>query len=196
MVWLMSVLGWLSFRLDCFFLQISMRSVFCLIRIRFLAFVLMLVGPAVWGEEIANSITEFSSTQGADGWYQGYRDYTADGKGDSYDATRDFLVFPEGTWNGTGFDLNPNASGPWTELYAESSHPNGPNSGNEQWVIRRWQADEVTAVTPLAIKPNAQRLQLASAIRVQLPALPNCLMLFWWQAARDCRFPGTKVLAK
>lgn len=128
-----------------------MRSVLCLAQVRFFALVMMLAGPAVWGEEIANSITEFSSTQGADGWYQGYRDYTADGKGDSYDATRDFLVFPEGTWNGTGFDLNPNASGPWTELYAESSHPNGPNSGNEQWVIRRWQADEVTAVTPLAI---------------------------------------------
>jgi hypothetical protein len=106
----------------------------------------------VRGDEIANSITEFSNTQGNEGWYQGYRNYTADGRGDNYNAVTDFIPFPAETWNGTGFDINPAASGPWTELYAESSHPNGTNSGGvEHWVIRRWQADEVTAVTPLAV---------------------------------------------
>lgn len=119
--------------------------------------------PAGRADEIANSISEFSQTQGNEGWYHGYRDYTADGNGENYNAGTDFIAFPDATWNGTGFDLNPNASGPWTELYAESSHPNGPNSapGREQWVIRRWQADEITAVTPLAVSYSLRKTNVA-----------------------------------
>jgi hypothetical protein len=129
----------------------------------FMGVLTCLCGLVARADEIAHSISEFSQTQGNEGWYQGYRNYTADGRGDNYNAGSDFIPFPAETWNGTGFDLNPNASGPWTESYAENSHPNGTNSapGSEQWVIRRWQADEVSTVTPLAVSYSLRKTNTA-----------------------------------
>ncbi len=98
--------------------------------------------------EIANSITEFSQTQGNQGWYTGWRNYTADGLGDAqYNANTSFLPFTPAQWNGTGFALGGNP--PWTNVYAQNSHPN--SGGAEHWVVRRWSADELTAVTPLRL---------------------------------------------
>ena len=112
---------------------------------------------------IADSVAEFSGVQGQNGWIHGYRNYTADGGGENYDPTTDFIAFAGGVgfgnWNGTSqqwdlvdweLDLSPP---PWTEIDADGSHPNGFNSGSfgEHWAIRRWVADELTATTPIGI---------------------------------------------
>jgi len=98
------------------------------------------------GSTIADSVTNWSATgeQGAGGWYGGYYDRSLDVNG-MYEPA-DFTLFPSGTWNGSGWDLN--ASGaPWTELYQENCHPNASNGGtvdpgnpgtHEHWVGRRW----------------------------------------------------------
>lgn len=108
---------------------------------------------------MAFSRTEFSGVQGQDGWYSGYRNFSADGGGDNYDPTTGFIPFKGGAdlgdwdgvdqqWSGSQWDLNTAPAGPWTELGAENTHP---NSAIVHWTIRRWVADELTQVTPLAI---------------------------------------------
>src|SRR5690606_15204667 len=41
--------------------------------------------PAASHAQLADSRTDFSGTQGQDGWFYGYRSYTLDGGGDNYD---------------------------------------------------------------------------------------------------------------
>ncbi len=98
---------------------------------------------------IANSISEFSPsyTQGENDWYGGYRNFSADGGGIDYDPAKDFIPFEDGV----AWDLDP-AGAPWTELYAQSTHPNGSNNGAVHWTVRRWVANEITKTTPLAIR--------------------------------------------
>lgn len=111
---------------------------------------IVVMPSSLLGEEIANSMAEFSQTQGSNGWHQGYRNYTADGKGDEgYDQHTDFIPFTPAQWTGGGFALGGNP--PWTNMGPEAAHPNGPNNTNEHWVIRRWKADELSTLTPLAI---------------------------------------------
>lgn len=114
---------------------------------------------------IADSLTDWSvtGTQGENNWLYGYRNYTLDGGG-PYDATTDFILFqndgtgvisPTNQWTGDHYRLEANpggTGGPWTELFAENSHPNGTNSQplQEHWTIRRWIAD-VAAPTDLAL---------------------------------------------
>ncbi len=97
---------------------------------------------------VANSVSDFSDTQGSNNWYYGYYNKTADGDA-TYQAS-DFLAFPREAgawsttnyWTGTIWDWfagNP----PWTEISATGGHPNGANNVNEHWAIRRW-ASEVT----------------------------------------------------
>src|SRR5947207_8054341 len=45
---------------------------------------------------LANSVAEFSSTQGSNNWFYGYWDKTSDGNG-IYEPTTDFTPFPRGT---------------------------------------------------------------------------------------------------
>lgn len=100
--------------------------------------------------EIANSISEFSQTQGNEGWTQGWRNFTADGKGDTgYDPLTDFLPFTSAQWRGTLFSIGGNP--PWTQMGADDAHPNGTNNAVEHWVIHRWAATELTQVTPLRV---------------------------------------------
>lgn len=114
---------------------------------------------------IANSRAEFSGVQGQEGWYHGYRNYTADGGGDNYDPNTGFIAFKGGAdqgdwdgdsqqWTGSQWDLNTAAAGPWTELGSENTHP---NSGTVHWTIRRWVADELSQVTPLAIRWHTRK---------------------------------------
>ena len=97
----------------------------------------------------ADSVSDWSAsgTQGYRGWSYGYYNKTTDG--DGIYQTANFSAFLNdgsnvisGTnqWNGGGWDLNPAASGPWTELGQTTCHPNGTNStpGHEHWCIRRW----------------------------------------------------------
>ncbi len=101
--------------------------------------------PAV---EVANSLTQFTTdgSQGTDGWFNGYRNYTVDGGGEDYDPAADFIPFDIAAWDGAKFDLG--AGAPWTEIAAEGGHPNGTNNLEEHWCIRRWVAD---VDAPLAV---------------------------------------------
>jgi len=125
---------------------------------------------ATRAEIIADSIAEFSGNQGQNGWYYGYRVYTA-GEPDNYDPTSAFTQFVGGTtagawdgttqvWTGSGWDLETAGAAPWTFLGAEGLHPNGSNQAEEHWVIRRWVADELTGTTPLAISWNTRKENL------------------------------------
>ncbi len=95
---------------------------------------------------IASSIEQWSADgeQGSDGWFYGYRNATADGKGNHYDAETDFIQFEDGVdgwiWDGSKWDW---ADGdvPWTEVANEVTHPNGDNNGDVHWTVRRWVAD-------------------------------------------------------
>ena len=104
---------------------------------------LILIGVSGYGAEVANSINDFSldGTQGENGWVSGYRNYTQDGGGDDYDPNEDFIAFDANDhWRGEGWRLVP-SNAPWTTLNSEFGHPNGPNNGDEQWAIRRWESD-------------------------------------------------------
>lgn len=110
----------------------------------------------VHGAEIANSITEFSQNQGNEGWTQGWRNFTADGKGDeSYDPLNDFIPFTAAQWRGTIFSIGGNP--PWTQMGPEDAHPNGTNNGPEHWVIHRWVATELTQVAPLRLSVSHRK---------------------------------------
>lgn len=113
---------------------------------------------------IANSIAEFSGVQGQNGWFNGYRNYTADGGGTDYDPNTQFIAYAGGEgqgdwdgvnqfWNSGSWDLDLQARGPWTWQTAQGIHPNGVNSApnEEHWAIRRWVASELTGETPVAI---------------------------------------------
>jgi hypothetical protein len=85
---------------------------------------------------MADSVAEFSGTQGQDNWYYGY--YNRSGDGDAtYDANADFNS-TDGNWTyGGAWTLGP-GDPPWTTLGSVDIHP---NSGPEHWVVRRWVAE-------------------------------------------------------
>ncbi|HKQ36748.1 MAG TPA: lamin tail domain-containing protein [Verrucomicrobiae bacterium] len=97
---------------------------------------------------IADSVTEFSGTQGSNNWYYGYWN-KKDDTNFSYQLT-DFIQFPRGTdnilssgnyWNGTNWNWPPPADPPWTELTSTGGHPAGANgnpSAAIHWTIRRY----------------------------------------------------------
>ncbi len=89
--------------------------------------------------QIANSITEFSGTQGQNNWTHGW--YNKTGDGDASYAAGDFTAFTAGEFNGTNFALA--GPPPWTTLGAADAHPNGINSSpnQEHWVVRRYEAE-------------------------------------------------------
>jgi len=117
---------------------------------------------------IADTIRDFSGVQGQDGMYYGYRNYTLDGGGESFDPDLGFIPFLGGAgqggwvfgvqeWTGGAWDLQTAAQGPWTYMASVDVHPNGTNNGEEHWVTRRWVADELTETTPLAIIWNVEK---------------------------------------
>ncbi|MBT5380904.1 MAG: DUF5011 domain-containing protein [Opitutae bacterium] len=110
------------------------------------------------GELIADSIEEFSGTQGGDGWQYGYSTVF-----NSYDPL-DFNLFPggtgEGDWSETQFwtgkddnkvgiwDFKPadgNGNPPWTNITITGSHPNS-GAGVHHSSIRRWVSDVEGAI--------------------------------------------------
>jgi hypothetical protein len=91
---------------------------------------------------LANSVAEFSGVQGQSNWFYGYYNKAGDTDG-VYNPDTDFSTtdtnwtFTSGSWQ-LGAAGNPTANPPWTTVGASSWHPNGSNSGGEQWAIRRW----------------------------------------------------------
>lgn len=115
---------------------------------------------------LADSISEFSGIQGQDGWSYGYKDATSDPDAKQYDPVTGWTPFPGGSdqgawangtqlWAGSQWDLNTAAAGPWTELGRQNTHPNG--SSPVHWTIRRWTADELTGVTPVALRWHTRK---------------------------------------
>jgi arylsulfatase A-like enzyme len=111
-----------------------------------------------------------SGTQGEAGWFSGYYNLPADGDGvyESADfipfqnacgpggtpCAQGGAVSPDGNhWRGpvpadppepadeARWDLTQPLSRPWTRLGRHALHPNGADSGDEHWVIRRWVSD-------------------------------------------------------
>jgi hypothetical protein len=109
---------------------------------------------------IANSIEQFSGVQGENDWFWGYRNFTKDGGGATYNPTTGFIPFAEEAWTGGAWDLNTAASAPWTELGRVNTHPNA-GSGDTHWTIRRWVANQLTTVTPLALRWHAHHANAA-----------------------------------
>ncbi len=93
--------------------------------------------------DIADSIAEFSGTQGQYNWFYGYYDKTVDAN-QTYQS-QDFIQFPSSPgpygsanyWTGSSWDWY-NGNPPWTELNSNGGHPNGSNNGNIHWAVRRW----------------------------------------------------------
>lgn len=101
---------------------------------------------------LADSVAEFSGTQGQSGWVYGYWDKRNDADG-NYDAATEFIPFPRGTgttlsatnyWNGTNWNWPAPSDPPWTELTATGGHPTGANGSPvdpTHWTIRRYIAE-------------------------------------------------------
>ncbi len=89
---------------------------------------------------IASSDTDFSGTQRASGWNYGY---FASGNVNA------FTLLP--TYDSTNARWQHTTFGPpWTALWSYSGfHPNGSDSGSEEWATRRWTSSLAGAATIL-----------------------------------------------
>lgn len=94
------------------------------------------VPPVAGYAQYADSVAEFSGVQGQGGWSYGYWNRTADSNA-QYQPD-EMTAFTAAQWTGAVWDLNPTPSAPWTEVSSGGGHPNGPNSGDEHWTVRRW----------------------------------------------------------
>lgn len=113
-------------------------------------------------ETVADSVRGFSGTQGANGWYYGYWDRSAD-PDKSYSQAADFQLLrhfgrdPLNNLSGrseftTGELWNLQDGLYYTSLWAEGGHPNGTMelgtyAQAEQWVVRRWVSTTKGSVT-------------------------------------------------
>lgn len=102
---------------------------------------------------VADSVRDFSGTQGTNGWSYGYWDRSLDPDG-SYDESTDFRHlrhFGSDPINGlsghteftTGKLWNLEDGRYYTSIWAEGGHPHGnmdlgSYAKTEQWVVRRW----------------------------------------------------------
>lgn len=104
-------------------------------------------------EVVADSVSGFSGEQGANGWFYGYWDRSAD-TDKVYDHATDFQLFrhfgsdPINQLSGhseftVGQLWNLRDGVYYTSLWAEGGHPNsamkfGAHAQAEQWAVRRW----------------------------------------------------------
>ena len=90
---------------------------------------------------VADSVADWSTTgvQGANGWFYGFYNLTADPNG-TYDPATEFnTTDPNWTFSGA-WTLGP-GDPPWDIIGQSDWHPNGDNNGHVDWVIRRWVSD-------------------------------------------------------
>jgi hypothetical protein len=92
---------------------------------------------------VADSAQDWSPTgvQGANGWFYGFYDKTADADG-TYNPNTDFnTTDPQWTFGGGIWSLGPDDP-PWDIIGQTEWHPNGDNQPQGiHWVIRRWVSD-------------------------------------------------------
>lgn len=82
---------------------------------------------------LADSVADFSGVQGENGWSYGRYQQTSN--------PGVFQEFPVDYWDGSKWDV-PNGNPPWTEISAESGHPNGDNNAEIEWATRRYTVEE------------------------------------------------------
>ena len=86
---------------------------------------------------LANSVTEFSGTQGQNNWHYGYWNKTTDANATYADS--DFTPFAANQWTGSAWDLP--GDPPYTQLTAGGARPTAQDGNpglQEHWVIRRY----------------------------------------------------------
>lgn len=107
---------------------------------QFTANIFSLSGPPVEPAVFADSVADWSPSglQGANGWFYGYYNRTADAD-NTYQASN-FTQFPTNYWTGNTWEW-PNGDPPWTSIGQIDTHPNGTNNGPNHWTVRRWVAD-------------------------------------------------------
>ena len=91
---------------------------------------------------VADSVTEWSATgvQGANGWYYGFYNETADANG-VYNPATDFnTTHANWSFGGSAWTLGP-GDPPWDIIGQTEWHPNGDNNVEVHWVIKRWVSD-------------------------------------------------------
>lgn len=126
--------------------------------------------PVLRSELVADSVREFSGEQGANGWFYGYWDRTAD-TDQSFDQTADFQLLK----HFGGDPVNKVSSHPdfatgklwtlqdglyYTALWAGGGSANGttklaPQAKVEQWAVRRWVS---TVHGPVTISGQAAKI--------------------------------------
>jgi hypothetical protein len=95
---------------------------------------------------LASSDADFSGTQGANHWYYGY--FPA---GDVNAFTQLPIYNAQSSWW-----QHPTFGPPWTFVGAGSDfHPNGADSGGEEWAVRRWMS---TAAGPATITGHLAKI--------------------------------------
>ncbi len=103
---------------------------------------------------LADSVAQFGGVQGDFDWYYGIRNYSKDGGGPNYDPETGFIPFTEEMWTGSLWDIDSGSAAPWTVLGVRDLHPNA-GTGDTHWPIRRWVANQIAHVTPLAFRWHA-----------------------------------------
>lgn len=86
-------------------------------------------------QTIADSLADFSGTQGYRNWYYGYSKYSAGTPGPFQQLT----LFNNNVW----YRAEGGGNSYWTSIWKGGQHPNaaistGGRLGEENWVIRRW----------------------------------------------------------
>lgn len=94
---------------------------------------------------IADSINEFSKTQGQDNWFYGYYDGDSSNPFSNDPLNDDFEQLPVYAQGGWRFHSLPQQVNPfyWTRITTNGGQPNGPGSvgvnlPDEHWTTRRW----------------------------------------------------------
>ncbi|MFP6737771.1 MAG: thrombospondin type 3 repeat-containing protein, partial [Planctomycetota bacterium] len=112
-------------------------------------------------ETLADSERDWSldGFQGDGDWFYGYYDQRADVElDDGVYGPDDFVEFDVAHWNGSKWDLVPDAA-PWTELTCTGGHPaaNGQGDPEVHWAIRRWIAasDAEVKISGYIFNPSA-----------------------------------------
>jgi len=94
---------------------------------------------------IADSSTDFSGVQGSNSWLYGFWDKTTDNDGIYADS--EFVAFAPSVWRSATIGWVVATSGaPWTRLTKTGGRPNGANSGDVQWAIRRYVSETNGAI--------------------------------------------------
>ena len=112
------------------------------------AVVLVSAGSAGAAVNVATSTTEFSGTQGQNGWFYGYYNKSADNT-PGY-SSGEFQQFPEYT-AAEKWHIQNGVGGFYTYMDFDRAHPNATiaSAGRqpvEHWAVRRWVSDVAGAV--------------------------------------------------